>query len=290
MFVGKTFNPFQIFVGSFIPNCLLRSPILTPVEKLLWARLAQFAGQDGECYPKQETIATELAISVDRVGRLLANLEEKSFILKINPTGVDRLKHLNNRYKFLWHPIFETGQVEPVQIAAPDSAGIAAPGSGLPTSADKENHEKEINTLSQLPQKPGRNRPAPIIKPPHDPDKEAAHKLALYLLKIIRSHQQCLAGADRIKGWIIDIKNMIKIDGLDYERIHTALAWYSLNIGGEYIPQIFSGRALREKFQKLEAAIKRSGWSSDGPKQNRHEGKGGHEVGADEVYDNGGLK
>ena len=46
-------------------------------------------------------------------------------------------------------------------------------------------------------------------------------------------------------------------NGIDYERIRTALQWYRKHKNEQYIPVIESGRSLQEKFSKLEAAITR---------------------------------
>lgn len=59
------------------------------------------------------------------------------------------------------------------------------------------------------------------------------------------------------KSWNDDIKKMITIDKIPKERIINALDWYSKNIGGEYIPVIQSGSSFREKYTKLENAMKK---------------------------------
>ena len=59
------------------------------------------------------------------------------------------------------------------------------------------------------------------------------------------------------KSWNDDIKKMIIIDKIPKERIINALDWYSKNIGGEYIPVIQSGSSFREKYTKLENAMKK---------------------------------
>ena len=46
MKVGEVFNPYGMFVGSFVPNTLLRYKGLSSTAKLLWARLAQYAGKN----------------------------------------------------------------------------------------------------------------------------------------------------------------------------------------------------------------------------------------------------
>ena len=71
-------NPYQIFVGAFIPNCIMQSTQLTPSEKLVYARLNQFAGKNGKCYPSQTLLAEEVGLKVDTVQKILKSLENKN--------------------------------------------------------------------------------------------------------------------------------------------------------------------------------------------------------------------
>ena len=41
--VGEAFNPFSLFDGALVPSEILRNPDLLPSEKLVFARLLQFA-------------------------------------------------------------------------------------------------------------------------------------------------------------------------------------------------------------------------------------------------------
>ena len=66
--VGDAFNPFTLFDGALVPSEILRSPDLTPSEKLVFARLMQFAGGKGKAWPSIERIAEEVALSVARPG------------------------------------------------------------------------------------------------------------------------------------------------------------------------------------------------------------------------------
>jgi len=132
----KLFNPYKQFLGSFIPNCLMEYEGLTATAKLCWARLAQYAGKDGRCYPMQETIAKEIGISTVQVKRILKELETKGFIYIKKPTGQDRLLHKNNIYFFIKHEVFDISG----SIVDDTSVGIVDDTSKI---IDKENHKKE---------------------------------------------------------------------------------------------------------------------------------------------------
>lgn len=102
----KLFNPYRLFAGSFIPNCLMEYSEISSTAKLVWARLSQYAGEKGYCWPKQETLAKEVGLSTDRVKRVLAELKDAGFIEIKHPKGVDKLNHAPNKYYFVYHPIF----------------------------------------------------------------------------------------------------------------------------------------------------------------------------------------
>ena len=102
----RRFNPWRQFVGSMIPNALMRYPGLSHLAKLVWGRLAQYAGQNGACYPAQATLATELATNERQIRRALAELVQEQFL------GMITRGRAGTRYYFLWHPCFD--QAEPL--------------------------------------------------------------------------------------------------------------------------------------------------------------------------------
>jgi biotin operon repressor len=103
---GDEFIPYKLFVGAFIPNALMRYGGLSSSAKLVWSRLAQFAGRDGRCFPSQEQIAEEIGSGRRTVQRALTELQGQGFIRSKHPEGRGRLAHLPCEYVFLWHPVF----------------------------------------------------------------------------------------------------------------------------------------------------------------------------------------
>jgi hypothetical protein len=100
---GDFFNPYKLFYGILIPNCISRLTTITSSAKMIWGRLAQYASENGKCYPKQETLANELGLSLSTILRGLKELEDNKFIVIVIPKGKDRLLHRNHQYGFLWH-------------------------------------------------------------------------------------------------------------------------------------------------------------------------------------------
>lgn len=60
------------------------------------------------------------------------------------------------------------------------------------------------------------------------------------------------------KSWEKHIRLMLDRDKIPYEHIIEVLDWYEKHIGEPYIPVVLGGESLREKFSKLEEAIKRT--------------------------------
>ncbi|MBW2100371.1 MAG: helix-turn-helix domain-containing protein, partial [Deltaproteobacteria bacterium] len=106
--------PFQTFGGKYLD--ILYSPyfsdILTATEKLMLKTLNGFAFKDGDCYPRQTTLAYKLECTTRTVKNLIRSLVDKKFIAVLSPTLMERhLLHKTNRYFFLWHPAYEIVQM-----------------------------------------------------------------------------------------------------------------------------------------------------------------------------------
>lgn len=116
--IGEAFNPFTLFDGALVPNEILRSYDLTPSEKLVFARLMQFAGGKGKAWPSVERIAAEVALSIPQARRCISALESKGLIRRVARSG------RSNQFEFLWHTIYEQ-QLQSSMIAVPRSRASA---------------------------------------------------------------------------------------------------------------------------------------------------------------------
>lgn len=110
---GDVFDPTGVFLGSFIPNCLLSFTGIPYSAKCLWGRLLQFKGKNPDAWPSIEQMADKMQLSESQIKRLTAILVEQKFIRRTLPTGQDRLAHRTTRYQFLWHPCFEGAHIRP---------------------------------------------------------------------------------------------------------------------------------------------------------------------------------
>ncbi|MGB3480335.1 MAG: helix-turn-helix domain-containing protein [bacterium] len=93
-------NPYRKFFNAYIPNWLLRRPIseVSHGAKIVYGRLCQHAGKNGDCFPKQKTLAKECGMSARTAQKYIKELKDLELI-EIWRYGKKRA----NRYKFLKH-------------------------------------------------------------------------------------------------------------------------------------------------------------------------------------------
>ncbi len=97
---GQKFIPHRQFrTGVFMPDVILANRCLSGGAKLLWARLARYAGVNGVCFPSCETLGVDLGCSPRQVQRYVAELVKAGFI-----AARQRGFNKSNTYTFLWHP------------------------------------------------------------------------------------------------------------------------------------------------------------------------------------------
>lgn len=99
--IGNEFNPYGLFHGLFIPNCIAQSTYLSDQEKLLMGRLYQYAGRNGKAFPKRTVLAQELAWNLRKLDRNIQALKNKGLI---KTTQADATAP--SVYWFLWHKIY----------------------------------------------------------------------------------------------------------------------------------------------------------------------------------------
>ncbi|MCF8307851.1 MAG: DUF6291 domain-containing protein [Bacteroidales bacterium] len=78
------------------------------------------------------------------------------------------------------------------------------------------------------------------------------------LAEIIQTKKNFKPSTNQLQSWTDEIRKLSEINQVSTDRIKKALDWYAENIGGEYVVEIESGKALREKFTKLEKAVNKN--------------------------------
>ena len=103
--VKRRINPHRKFVCSLLPNWLLCRKEVSHGAKLTYARLCQFAGQNGDCFPSQQTIAREIGAAARSVRDYLSELEAYGLIER-ERRGLRR----TSVYHFLHHHWIDDGK------------------------------------------------------------------------------------------------------------------------------------------------------------------------------------
>lgn len=103
MKIGERFNPYKMFHGSWVPNWLMATKLITPGAKLCYARLARYNGKNGNCFPTIDTLADETGSSDRQVKRYIKELKKQKLLASEKP-------HFgaSSTYIFLWHSLMES--------------------------------------------------------------------------------------------------------------------------------------------------------------------------------------
>lgn len=151
--MSNRINPYRLFVGSFMPNWLLSRPEISTNAKVVYARLAQYAGKDGEAFPLMQTLADEVGMQLKTVQRALDELKEHRLI-ESEQRGFGQ----SNIYFFLRHPWMKSEcptrkdtrvQPERTPVSKQERTPVSKHIIGVRESS-KENHLRDPSTFFGL--------------------------------------------------------------------------------------------------------------------------------------------
>jgi DNA-binding transcriptional MocR family regulator len=137
-------NPYKLFVGAFIPNWLMVRPELTSSAKLVYSRLAQFAGENGKAFPRRETLAVELGLSLGMV-KLCLNELRRHGLIETKQRGLGQ----SNEYYFMSHEWMgldvADGQPASQRSGQPASHQVVQPASHIRESVEENQYKREVH-------------------------------------------------------------------------------------------------------------------------------------------------
>jgi hypothetical protein len=139
----RRFNPWRMFVGSFVPNWLQCRSEISQGAKLAYARLAQHAGERGDCFPRQSTLAVELGKSERTANEYIRELV-KCGLIEVERPGLGQ----PNRYFFLEHAWIEFGPPRPAS-SRPDQNNPSAPNRKNSSALETQEPSAPINEENQ---------------------------------------------------------------------------------------------------------------------------------------------
>ena len=104
---GQEYRPYKRFIGSIIPNSLMKYKGISDGAKICFARLCQYNGKNGSAFPSYETLANEMAVDRRTAQRRVDELVRNGLISIQYKTG------RTNTYKFIWNSkIFEEADIK----------------------------------------------------------------------------------------------------------------------------------------------------------------------------------
>lgn len=138
---GERFIPFKRFERySLIPNVLMSYPGLSHGAKLVWARLAQYAGKDGCAFPSVKSLGEGVGLKKRQTQQYLSELERKGFIQR--EPGLR-----TNAYYFLLHPVLKAGVRD---CASSDAESCALPMRDVAPKETKKEAQRKETTLVEV--------------------------------------------------------------------------------------------------------------------------------------------
>jgi hypothetical protein len=141
---SRYINPWRLFYGAIIPNWLIGRSELSPGAKLTYARLVQYAGKSGRCFPRQETLGEELGVSKRHCGRYISELV-RCGLIESKRTG----NKSANEYVFPRHPWIEerSDRTDPSCQKPVDRTDMSSPDRTDPSGPLNKN-QKEIESTT----------------------------------------------------------------------------------------------------------------------------------------------
>ena len=137
---GDSFNPWDRFVGIFVPSGIASCEELSQGEKLAYGALLRFAGRNGVCFPSMRALGRRLGVTARQARAYMASLEAKELIRRTKRFNGRTQK--SNGFEFLWNELLIAS------MKKKSSAGPLKTPSGLPRndSSAKENQNEESHS------------------------------------------------------------------------------------------------------------------------------------------------
>lgn len=259
-------TPFFGLPDIGIPSEVLFHPKLTNTEKMLFGFLRNLSQTEKGCWASNRWLGGLLGVGPQTITNAISNLKKHHYILTIEERTTDgrnvRRIFINPEYPLIYRNLVVEGYKNIngplLENLYPSIKKLIDPYkksyNKIDIEKDKE-EDKEKDYLSDL----KRSDDEPIyngeltIKERNKQYIPVVKKLS----SIIQEIKNVKHTPSQLRSWTNEIRQLVENNNISMDRIMTALDWYGKHIGEEYIPVIESGRSFREKFVRLEDAMKR---------------------------------
>lgn len=244
------------FNGIFIPAEVLFNKDLSNTEKLLFGLIKSLSSSSRGCWASNRWLGEMLDVGVSTISASISNLHSLHYLkVEIHPKSIsdrERRIFINDDY---------IRQYKKIILAVNDNPNPLPKNRKTPTKkledpyqkigTDKTNRDKTNNEAFKL--------HSPNLRLESDTEKPEFQFLpiAKKLASIIRTKKRISITQGKLNAWCLPIMRLCKTDSISVDRIEKALEWYNNHIGEDFVPVIESGTSLRNKFTKLESAMKR---------------------------------
>lgn len=235
------------FRGVWIPADVMAKAAAGEInagDMLLLAIIDSLVAPDKGCYASNTYLANRTGRSERRVRVSISKLKDMGLLKQVGFDG-------KRRYlETAWSRVEvgrSTGQDRP------ETAGQS--GRKRPGSYNSINN-KAISEPAASEGAGGFGLVEPSGIPPTDFDVGIATELLDAARRHLGPAHKYVRRA-KLSSWADHVRLLRTTDKVDERRISRVMDWYRKAIGGEFVPQVFSGEAFRQKFDRLEAAAKR---------------------------------
>ena len=244
------------------------------VDKYRYFLDSRMLDEDGGFYLIHEDQQQQTGMNEDQIRRCKKELVSDG-ILHISRKGIPSKEFYHLNFELLGLVLFEqTDESYPKSsITSPSMIGRASPPESGRANIRKTNIRKtNIRKTKEFFSPHDFSEDQPCLIPfegnisRKPPIKERNKKYTPFVDKLIDAIKQLKninPDPYQKKLWTNEIRMLVENDDVSIQRVRDALDWYQDNIGGEYVPVIESGGTFRQKFIRLEAAMKRSGKSGN---------------------------
>ena len=241
-------TPEYQFTGWFIPTQVIDLFHMGEIDTtgvLLFAMLHSLAKKRDGCWATNTYLAEMLGIKKRALQYQLKNMEARKLI---------RIQiHAENK-RNIW-TFMNAGFRRKHEEESSEGGAMGCTGgcNGLhPSPLLKEGRDSVTNTV-ELPLNGGFFG----VVPQTGFSMKAAKKLHQALLK----HRKIMRKAD-LHQWAKEFKRLRTEDGVSKETIKATLIWYMKNIGGKYVPEAYSAKSFREKFDSIHHRMNKASITS----------------------------
>lgn len=205
------------FKGVWIPKTLYLDRKLSWTEKILLVEIDCLDKGKG-CYASNKYLAKFLGKSPGRIANIISKLRSQGLL-------VDRQPNSQKRYISLG-----LGLTKTLRRVNENVKG------GLTKTLTQDSNTLFSNTMS------GQN--------------EFDHTWAVKLTSLVE-RRRVIKGRIKLHQWETQFRRLRQRDGVKKTRIRKVIRWFLKNSYEKYVPKIYHSNDLRERFERIEAAMKR---------------------------------